>query len=167
MARLNEANLSALSPALARFVFPIRADGNPDLKQETMTAYEVGYTGKWHLAETRDQAIPPERRGGYVDHWYAADLLELPIDSAERVLGVAERLARVRAGATDHRVPIEAAQPGLLVRLLKSLRDWLWLVVRGSCDDEPRLRFFFTAVFTVVVRACLAAISAPARSRAP
>jgi iron complex outermembrane receptor protein len=42
---LNEVNLSALSPALARFVFPIRATGNPDLKQETMTAYEVGYTG--------------------------------------------------------------------------------------------------------------------------
>ena len=42
---LNEANLSALSPALSRFVFPIRADGNPDLKQETMTAYEIGYTG--------------------------------------------------------------------------------------------------------------------------
>jgi uncharacterized sulfatase len=38
--------------------------------------YDVGYTGKWHLAETRDQAIPPERRGGYVDHWVAADLLE-------------------------------------------------------------------------------------------
>jgi len=42
---LNEVNLSALSPALARFIFPIRAVGNPDLKQETMTAYEVGYTG--------------------------------------------------------------------------------------------------------------------------
>ncbi|MBI4484802.1 MAG: TonB-dependent receptor [Acidobacteria bacterium] len=42
---VNEVNLSALSPALARFVFPIRAVGNPDLKQETMTAYEVGYTG--------------------------------------------------------------------------------------------------------------------------
>jgi len=42
---LNEVNLSRLSPALARFVFPIRAAGNPDLKQETMTAYEVGYTG--------------------------------------------------------------------------------------------------------------------------
>jgi len=26
-------------------VFPIRAVGNPDLKQESMTAYEVGYTG--------------------------------------------------------------------------------------------------------------------------
>ena len=42
---LNEVNLSALSPALARFTFPIRAVGNPNLKQETMTAYEVGYTG--------------------------------------------------------------------------------------------------------------------------
>ena len=38
--------------------------------------YDVGYTGKWHLAETRDGPIPPERRGGYVDHWVAADLLE-------------------------------------------------------------------------------------------
>lgn len=42
---LNEVNLSALSPALARFIFPIRAAGNPELTQETMTAYEVGYTG--------------------------------------------------------------------------------------------------------------------------
>jgi iron complex outermembrane receptor protein len=42
---LNEVNLSALSPALARFVFPIRAVGNADLTQETMTAYEVGYSG--------------------------------------------------------------------------------------------------------------------------
>ena len=42
---LNEINLGAISPAFARYVFPIRAVGNPDLKQETMTAYEVGYTG--------------------------------------------------------------------------------------------------------------------------
>jgi len=42
---LNEINLAALSPALSRFVFPIHAVGNPDLRQETMTAYEVGYTG--------------------------------------------------------------------------------------------------------------------------
>ena len=42
---LNEINLGALSPALARFVFPIHAVGNPDLRQETMTAYEAGYTG--------------------------------------------------------------------------------------------------------------------------
>jgi outer membrane receptor protein involved in Fe transport len=42
---LNEANLGALSPLLSRFVFPIGAVGNADLKQETLTAYEVGYTG--------------------------------------------------------------------------------------------------------------------------
>jgi arylsulfatase A-like enzyme len=38
--------------------------------------YEVGYTGKWHLAQTGDGPIPPERRGGYLDHWVASDLLE-------------------------------------------------------------------------------------------
>jgi outer membrane receptor for ferrienterochelin and colicins len=42
---LNQANLSAISPALSAFVFPFRAAGNPDLEQETMTAYEIGYTG--------------------------------------------------------------------------------------------------------------------------
>jgi len=42
---LNEVNLGAISPLLARFIFPIRAFGNPDLRQEAMTAYEVGYTG--------------------------------------------------------------------------------------------------------------------------
>jgi iron complex outermembrane receptor protein len=45
-------NLSALAflapplaPQLAAFPLVVRAVGNPDLKQETMTAYEVGYTG--------------------------------------------------------------------------------------------------------------------------
>ena len=42
---LNQANLSAISPALSAFVFPFRAVGNPDLDQETMTAYEIGYIG--------------------------------------------------------------------------------------------------------------------------
>jgi outer membrane receptor for ferrienterochelin and colicin len=42
---LNQANLSAISPALSQFVFPFRAVGNPELDQETMTAYEIGYTG--------------------------------------------------------------------------------------------------------------------------
>jgi len=34
--------------------------------------YEVGYTGKWHLAETRDQPIPPdlrERPGDWPSQW--------------------------------------------------------------------------------------------------
>jgi iron complex outermembrane receptor protein len=37
-------NQVSLSPQLS-VVFPIRAIGNSDLKQETLTAYEIGYTG--------------------------------------------------------------------------------------------------------------------------
>ena len=44
---LNQVDLSRLAPLreLSPFIFPINAVGNPDLKQETMTAYEIGYTG--------------------------------------------------------------------------------------------------------------------------
>ena len=42
---LNEVNLSPISPALARFIFPVGAVGNPELEQESLTAYEIGYTG--------------------------------------------------------------------------------------------------------------------------
>jgi iron complex outermembrane receptor protein len=49
---LNEVNLSALNPALARFVLPVAAQGNPDLKQESLTAYEIGYTGVLHKRAT-------------------------------------------------------------------------------------------------------------------
>jgi len=43
----NVLDLGALNPALAgrQFVFPVRAIGNEDLKEEKMTAYEIGYTG--------------------------------------------------------------------------------------------------------------------------
>jgi outer membrane receptor protein involved in Fe transport len=43
----NALDLGALNPALAgrQFVFPSDAIGNPDLKEEKMTAYEIGYTG--------------------------------------------------------------------------------------------------------------------------
>jgi outer membrane receptor protein involved in Fe transport len=42
---LNEANLSAIHPLLTRFVFPIVAVGNPDITEQRMDAYEIGYTG--------------------------------------------------------------------------------------------------------------------------
>ncbi len=41
--------------------------------------YEVGYIGKWHLAgrgRYEPQWVTENRRGGYKDHWLAADLLE-------------------------------------------------------------------------------------------
>ena len=44
---LNQVDLRALAPlpSLSPFIFPITAVGNPDLKPETMTAFEIGYTG--------------------------------------------------------------------------------------------------------------------------
>ncbi|MFQ5792236.1 MAG: TonB-dependent receptor plug domain-containing protein, partial [Acidobacteriota bacterium] len=44
---LNQFDLGLVNPALAgrTFVFPINAVGNLDLKEESLTAYEVGYTG--------------------------------------------------------------------------------------------------------------------------
>ncbi len=54
---LNQANLSAINPALSAFVFPFRAVGNPDLEQETMTAYEIGYTGVLNRRATVSAAV--------------------------------------------------------------------------------------------------------------
>jgi iron complex outermembrane receptor protein len=42
---LYEVDLRAAHPLLADFVFPVRAVGNATLRQETLNAYEVGYTG--------------------------------------------------------------------------------------------------------------------------
>ncbi|UCC69482.1 MAG: sulfatase-like hydrolase/transferase [Armatimonadota bacterium] len=52
----------------------------------SQAGYEVGYIGKWHLGASRlpnsngETAgpgwVPPERRGGYRDHWLASDVLE-------------------------------------------------------------------------------------------
>jgi uncharacterized sulfatase len=38
--------------------------------------YDTGYVGKWHLADTGTDPVPPDRRLGYEDYWRAADLLE-------------------------------------------------------------------------------------------
>jgi len=38
--------------------------------------YEVAYIGKWHLASTNANPVPPERRGSYRDFWLASDVLE-------------------------------------------------------------------------------------------
>lgn len=40
--------------------------------------YEVGYIGKWHLAEGKSDhsAVSAEWRGGYKDYWLASDVLE-------------------------------------------------------------------------------------------
>jgi iron complex outermembrane receptor protein len=42
---LNQVDLSALHPLLSNFVFPITAVGNPEITEQRMDAYEIGYTG--------------------------------------------------------------------------------------------------------------------------
>jgi len=54
---LNQVNLSAILPSLANFVFPVAATGNPDLKQETMNAVEIGYTGVLRRRATVTAAV--------------------------------------------------------------------------------------------------------------
>jgi outer membrane receptor protein involved in Fe transport len=44
---INQINLGLIVPGFPVFNFPVAAVGNPDLKQETMTAYELGYTGQF------------------------------------------------------------------------------------------------------------------------
>jgi outer membrane receptor protein involved in Fe transport len=63
---VQQIDLGLLNPALAgtAYNFPVVATGNEDLNEETLTAYEVGYTGTlrdrytlsaaWYLNQTRD-----------------------------------------------------------------------------------------------------------------
>ncbi|HXH05463.1 MAG TPA: TonB-dependent receptor [Vicinamibacterales bacterium] len=41
----NRADLSAIHPLLRDFVFPVRAQGNPAIREQSLDAWEVGYTG--------------------------------------------------------------------------------------------------------------------------
>jgi choline-sulfatase len=44
--------------------------------------YDTAYIGKWHLANTQTEPVPPELRGGY-RHWLAADVVEFLSDAYE------------------------------------------------------------------------------------
>jgi uncharacterized protein with NAD-binding domain and iron-sulfur cluster len=111
----------------------------------------IGWRG---LRDQRSDLAPSAEHHDLIPDWFenlaadvAGDLLELPLDVAERLLGLAERLAGLRAGHTNHTVAAEATQPLLLVRLLEAFREWLWTaVVARRYKDDPDLRFFFTVV---------------------
>jgi arylsulfatase A-like enzyme len=49
-------------------------------KQFGASGYATGYIGKWHLAATRGEPVPPANRGGY-EYWLAADAVELMSDA--------------------------------------------------------------------------------------
>jgi uncharacterized protein with NAD-binding domain and iron-sulfur cluster len=126
----------------------------PTFWEMAATACRWALTGWRALRDTREE-LPPEQDGlELVPDWFedlardlAAELIDVPFDLAERLLGLAERLASARAGHTNQLVARQAAQPLLLVRLLEVFRDWLWTAVAAErCDRDPELRFFFTAV---------------------
>ena len=132
---------------------------------ELPTFWEIAATAShwaldaWRgLRAERADLTPDDAHIDLIPDWFenlahdvAADLLELPFDMAERLLGLAERLARHRAGRTDNRAPLQAAQPLLLVKLLEAFRDWLWTaVVKDRYERDPDLRLFFTLVDTGV-----------------
>jgi uncharacterized protein with NAD-binding domain and iron-sulfur cluster len=111
--------------------------------------------GGWRsLREQRSDLPGSTARPDLIPDWFedladdvARDLLDLPFDVAERLLGVAERLASLRAGHTNHAVAQQAAQPLLLVKLLEAFREWLWTaVVARRYKDDPDLRLFFTMI---------------------
>lgn len=64
---------------------PLPGDIRPLAEYFNEAGYETAYIGKWHLASDRlplkgfhceKTAVPKEKRGGYKDFWYAADVLE-------------------------------------------------------------------------------------------
>ena len=129
---------------------------------ELPTFWEIAATScRWALAgwralrDDRDDLPPAERdEDGFLPDWFenladdlARELLELPLDLGERLLGLAERLASRRAGGTDHALALQAIHPALLIKLLKAFRAWLWTTVAAPrCERDPELRFFFTTV---------------------
>jgi uncharacterized sulfatase len=76
-------------------------------KALSQAGYEVGYIGKWHLASTDREhnyhtiAVPPERRGGYRDHWLASDVLEFTSHGYD---GYLHNAAMERVDFTGYRV---------------------------------------------------------------
>jgi uncharacterized protein with NAD-binding domain and iron-sulfur cluster len=144
-----------------RFDIP-RNSLRPGDPGELPTFWEMAATacrwalGGWRDLRDRREDLPPAgpEDDRLIPDWFedlaadlAAELIEVPLDVAERLLGLAERLARFRARHTDHLVARQAAQPALLVRLLKAFREWLWTAVAAErYERDPELRFFFTAV---------------------
>ncbi|WP_246314029.1 sulfatase-like hydrolase/transferase [Paenibacillus foliorum] len=64
---------------------PMREDADTIARAFNESGYETAYMGKWHLASTRTEPVPVEKRGGY-QRWLAADSLEHTSDAYRTVL---------------------------------------------------------------------------------
>lgn len=59
---------------------PLPADAQTLARCFKAGGYQTAYIGKWHLASTNTDPVPPHLRGGY-EYWLAADTLELMSDA--------------------------------------------------------------------------------------
>ncbi len=76
----------ALETGCYRNGIALPQDATTIARLASAAGYETAYIGKWHLASTQDMgdldfdcrqdAVPPERRGGWDDYWLASDVLE-------------------------------------------------------------------------------------------
>jgi arylsulfatase A-like enzyme len=103
--------LSAQAPTLARTF--------------AAAGYDTAYVGKWHLADTGDDPVPPPLRGGY-DHWLAADVVEFISDAYDANLydgdGVLRHLPGYRSDAcVDAAIDYLAGEHGRPFLLFVSL----------------------------------------------
>ena len=75
----------------------------------------------------------------------AGDVLDLPLEGAERLLVLAERLARARPATPITWSRARPPNPPCWFGCSRA-RDWLWLLLREPMEDDAELRFFFTFV---------------------
>ena len=67
----------------------------------SQAGYDTAYIGKWHLAGTGADPVPPGRRGGY-DYWLAADIVEFVSDAYDaRLFNGAGELVRMPGYRSD------------------------------------------------------------------
>lgn len=90
------------SSGVYRNAIGLPADARTLAHHFASAGYDTAYVGKWHLAATYTDPVPPEARGGY-DHWLAADVCELMSDAYDAKLydkdGNQVRLPGYRADA--------------------------------------------------------------------
>ncbi len=92
----------ATAAGVHRNELALASDADTVAKRFAAAGYDTAYVGKWHLAGTGDEPVPPHLRGGY-QHWLGADVVEFLSDVYDARLydsdGVLRQLPGYRADA--------------------------------------------------------------------
>ncbi len=80
-----QTGLYATTTGCFRNGIPLPQDAQTLAHHFGAAGYNTGYIGKWHLASTRGEPVPEEKRGGY-QYWLAADALESTSDTYDTLV---------------------------------------------------------------------------------